>query len=91
MNGIWITKDKREIPISKLSDNHLKNIIDMLIKHADKVRKVRLVNLYNMSMIVSGEMAELDIDRQIEYLENDPDPVDYVPQLAELLAELERR
>lgn len=91
MNGIWVTKDKKEIPISKLSDRHLKSIIDLLIRNSEKIRQARLTNLYNMSMMVSGEMAELDIDNQIEYLENDPDPVDYVPQLGELLAELELR
>jgi hypothetical protein len=33
--SIWIAKDKREIPISELSDNHLDNIIKFLIKKYD--------------------------------------------------------
>lgn len=32
---VWITKDKKQIPIKDLSDDHLQNIYNMMLKKED--------------------------------------------------------
>ncbi len=37
MSGVWTTKDGRQLNISDMSDDHLKNTEDMLTRSVDRV------------------------------------------------------
>lgn len=63
---IWTTKDGKKIPIDKLTDKHLGNLIKFMDKWHDNI----MFNLMSMSSIVNGEIALYDLEQTIDTMLN---------------------
>ena len=66
----WTTKDGTKIRICDMSDNHLKNTINLLQHNFDSYIERAIVNGYNILTTIQGEMAEFEIDNELNRLEN---------------------
>ena len=89
---LWKTKDGSQIRICDMTDTHLRNTIRML-EHKTKLEyQRRILELTEVLMMVSGEIATDTIESELYYLlENNLDPEDVYPIYDNLMYDLERR
>jgi len=90
---VWKTKDGRDVPVAQLGDEHLQNILRMLLRRSPMMREAQALGMA-LSTGPSGEMARDAFDMEVERLER-VDLVtflrDYTPHWRALLEEAERR
>lgn len=90
----WTTKDGREIPYPQLGDDHLRNVILMLLRRSPFMREVETLKMALSASLVSGEGASDALELEIAALERTDDLAflrDYTPHWSGLVAEAERR
>lgn len=91
---VWTTKEGQHIPISQMTDRHLKNTIRMLKRTASARRENAIAILSAGTMQVSGDMALEALESELNMAESmdDEEFLEWsVPQYDELLKESERR
>ena len=89
----WTTKDGAEIDISKMSGHHLTSTIDWLERNAKKLHAEHIKFGYDTLNYVSGEMAEISIESELDNISG-MDDIEFLRQYTlyeELLKEAERR
>lgn len=63
----WVTKNDRHIPYEELSDNHLRNILRLLVKNAT-VRRSASLQVYCTGPEPRGDMAQFYFDQEFDYV-----------------------
>lgn len=94
VTAIWECHDGREIRICDMTDSHLQNTINMLDRGTQAIAANELSTLYMTADGIRGEMALMEIDNHILYLEDQahaPDPANYFALYNELCTEQTRR
>lgn len=90
----WITKDGRRLKIKNMSNGHLLNTVAMLIRIAPRAHRYTLCEAENMLSMVSGEMAELALDQEVDQIA-DMDEEEFlrysVPCYETMVNEIDRR
>lgn len=67
---VWVTKDRRVIPIRELDDDHLSNIISFLRRQAAKVIEQKAADILVSASSLQGEMAIDSMDRELTAVMN---------------------
>ena len=89
---LWKTKDGHKIRICDMSDSHLLNAIRMLEKMTDTKESQLISDGYNALCCVSGEMAIMHIESDLDDLErNGLDVVECFPIYENLVEDAIRR
>lgn len=89
---VWTTRDGREIPVNKMEDQHLVNSIKMLERNAKRDRENAISGAYSICSFLQGEMATMDAENAINYLELDESEEDFLhPAYEHLVKEANRR
>lgn len=91
--GFWKTRSGHLVKITKMSDEHLINAINMLKRTAPGMHKLDIETAWDGLVCTHGEMAEMAIEYEIDRLENESDE-EYIEgneKYQELTAEAERR
>jgi hypothetical protein len=71
--AVWVTKDKREIAIARLEDDHLVNVILMLVHFGDRFRAHVSLDALMHASCFQGEMAQMAVEHEAcSILEQDP-------------------
>lgn len=65
----WTTRDGFDILISDMTDSHIINSIDMLRRVAQKHKEIMILDAYAIMPSFGGEMAQLQIERDLEHLQ----------------------
>ena len=73
--GFWKTKEGEIISVREMTDSHLINTYNLILKKSKEARAEALISMYDMSSHLSGECALLESENEIERLE-DEDPED---------------
>ena len=73
---IWQRKDGRELVTVRLDDmelQHLKALRAWLLRNSDSIQYGLANQLHSLLARVNGEQAELDLERELARLEDDPE------------------
>lgn len=90
----WTTKDGQKIPVDQLTDSHLRNIVNYLLRNSPALYQRDLMTGYHAIGFLQGEMALDLMNDELDYLEFEQDPEDYVTSLpiwSALRSEWEKR
>jgi hypothetical protein len=63
---IWVTEDGREIPITKMTDNHLRNTINLMARKG--FISSDTLNFYLGTEGPSGDMAQMAFESELTYV-----------------------
>jgi len=88
---VWTTKDKQRIPVRRLGDLHLLNIIAMLERNESTARLKAVLQGELVLSTLQGEAAQDCVERGLAYLADSDDPADIWPIYHDLVDEATRR
>lgn len=76
--GIWVTKDLRQVPIAQMETSWLLNIAKQLVKVA-KAKSLwefedNIASAYAFLGTLNGEMAQYSVESDIRYMEEEGEP-----------------
>ena len=92
LEPVWVTRDKREIPVSQMTDSHLINSIKFIRKQQAALMENALVSAYAALTWMNGEMAQMAVESEIDMMERGEYQEDCMPEIYfDLINEAEKR
>lgn len=91
-DGVWTTREGEEIPIKKLGDTHLINILRMLWRNRRRLAYAQTLEAFSFGP-PQGEMAQMAYEDALEEcFDSEADPDDFFYRTyATLVEEAEKR
>lgn len=86
--GFWKTFDGREIPIAALQNNHLKNILAMLRRAANRHPRIHADRLIALGSPPNGDMASYYWEQELMDAGQAPPTVEEITDLYPVYREL---
>lgn len=65
----WMTKDGKEIPITKMGETHLRNSIPYMQRAIMNLHETEQ-SMWSMYSVVSGEQAEFAIESELSHIKS---------------------
>lgn len=90
--GVWMTREGREMYIKDMTNRHLINSIKMLERNEERARQKTILDGYVMLSMLNGEMAQYSVEQELSWLESgESETGDIFPVYNELTEEAEKR
>lgn len=68
---VWTTRDGEQIPIRKLTDSHLLNIVCLLMRKTASYRRHLIDEGYHVLASMQGDMAQYCLENELNAMEQD--------------------